>query len=643
VCGIVGVVKLSDNAPVPTVDLLEEMGETIAHRGPDGHGTWVSDDGRVGLHHRRLAIVDLTETGAQPMPDTDGVIQVVVNGEIYNYQELKSDLQRKGVKFRSQTDIEVIPHLYKEYAAEAVEMLDGDFSYGVWNSGERKLTLARDRAGVKPLYWTMQNGLFIFASEIKAILAHPLISARLNQKGLYDYLTYLVVPAPDTLFKDINKLCAGQILELDCSGAEPKLEQSFYYRPLPDRSVSKPQDRLDIEVENLFENSVAKRKMSDVPVGVLFSSGVDSTLNAISFAEKGQKNVRSYTVGVEGEYDDFDDDYHRAKEAAKTLGLDHQDIVISEHDLIDMAEKIIWYMDEPIADPVSIPLYFVTKLAKNCGTTVVQAGEGADELFLGYSKYFATEKHYTKYWSKLSYIPRLLLGPLEWCINKLSHPLAGKIADIVRRKRLKLDFFVSSAVGFYELEKETILSKDFKRKFKNYDSSECIKGLYDELREHKNNPSIFDIITFVELNLRLPELLLMRADKLSMANSVEIRVPFLDKDIINRALSLSSEYCMSGGEGKSPLKRILARSMNNDYVYRKKSGFGLPIHEFFKGALGRELKQMILEDEKDLSQLFDCVAILKRISRGPRSINEGFQLWLIYNFILWKKIFKVTV
>lgn len=643
-CGIVGVINLSQKMAPITSHLMETMGEIIQHRGPDGFGTWVNDDGTVGLHHRRLSIVDLSSSGAQPMPNEDGKIQSVVNGEIYNFSELRTDLETKGHSFRSHTDIEVIPHLYEEHGDKAVEMLDGDFAYGIWDSDKKLLTLARDRAGVKPLYWTVQNDVFIFASEIKAILEHPLIDAELNKKGFYDYLTYLVVPAPDTLFKGIHKLCIGQTLKLDLSAKNPEPITSYFYRPLPKREVKEPSVDLDQLVDDLFEKSVLKRKMSDVPVGVLFSSGVDSTMITLSFSEHGKEKVRSYTVGVEGKYSDFDDDYNRAKIAAKRLELEHNDIVISDNDLIEMAEKIIWHMDEPIADPVSIPLYFVTKLAKDNGTTVVQAGEGADELFLGYNKYQVSKQHYEKYWPKLNYIPKPLLKLLAWSTSKVNHPLADKVADIIRRKAEGLEFFVSSAVGYYELEKRNILSSSFKKEFADYDSSHAMQPLYDELKTAIKDPTIFEIISFFELNVRLPELLLMRADKLSMANSVEIRVPFLDRDIVDFALTLHEDYCIKDKQGKAPLKRSLARDMNDDaYVYRKKSGFGLPVHEFFKGALGKKLASLIKEEREDLEKILDCDELLNSISRKPRSVNEGFQLWQIYNFILWKQIFDVKI
>ena len=616
------------------------MAATMAHRGPDGDGCWISADKKVGLAHRRLAIVDLSDAGRQPMSNEDGSLWMTANGEIYNFQELRADLEARGHRFRSRTDVEVIAHLYEVYGLGFVEMLDGDFGFGLWDDNRKRLILARDRAGVKPVYWTIVEDTFIFASEIKAILAHDLVKPQLNHRGFYDYLTYLVVPAPNTLFKGIYKLEAGTFLTLDAAARDPQPEIHRYWEPAP-KSVQLDPD-LDGQIEYLFKRSVDKRKMSDVPVGVLFSSGVDSCLNTVYFQQGGSQAVKTFTVGVSGINPNGPGDYDLAKIEAQNLKTEHHDIVIRDEDLLKTAEEIIGFQDEPISDPVSVPLHFVTKLARDNGTIVVQAGEGADELFCGYDNYLRFLRHDRQYWQKFSCLPRFMPAAASRLLSVMDHPRVRKIEDVLRRMALGQEFFMSSAVAFYESEKARILSADFRKEHSAYDSYDAVRPYYARLKEIHPNATLLQKITYIELQLRLPELLLMRADKLSMSNSVELRVPFLDREILDFALSVPESFKIKDGIGKDPLKRLVAKHIGHQKAYRKKSGFGVPIHHWFKGKLGNDFLHR-LDRMPELEGLFDVEELRRRIRVGPRSVNEGFQLWTIYNFMAWVKRWNVAI
>lgn len=639
-CGIVGVITLANNGKDVSESKLLQMANTMIHRGPDGNGVWVSSDKRVGFGHRRLAIVDLSEAGRQPMANEDGSVWLTANGEIYNFQALRADLQNHGHRFRSQTDVEVIPHLYEQYGLDCVEMLDGDFGFALWDDKKKQLILARDRAGVKPVYWTIVDDTFIFASEIKAILAHPSVKPRLNQQGFYDYLTYLVVPAPKTLFQGIYKLEAGTFLTLECSRSHPEPKIHRYWEPSP-KSIDL-EDNLDTQLEGLFKRAVDKRKMSDVPVGVLFSAGVDSCLNTIYFSQGSSQAVKTFTVGVSGISAPGQSDYDLAKIEARNLKTEHHDIIIQESDLLQTAEEIIGFQDEPISDPVSVPLHFVTKLARQSGTIVVQAGEGADELLCGYDNYLRFLRHDKRYWNKLSTMPKVFPKIGASILAPVDSPRVRKIEDVLRRMALGQEFFMSSAVAFYESEKARILDPEFKRKHSDYDSFNAVKPYYDRLNAIKPDATLLEKITFIELQLRLPELLLMRADKLSMSNSVELRVPFLDKDILDFSLSVPESYKVKHGIGKDPLKRLVANHIGHEKAFRKKSGFGVPIHHWFKGELGRDFCRR-LESLSGIEELLNVRELKRRVQIGPRTINEGFQLWTIYNFMAWVKRWNVEI
>src|ERR1044071_916563 len=405
-CGICGIYEYGVSAPQVSGPLIEQMRDTMAHRGPDDAGVFVSQDGRVGLGNRRLAIVDLSPAGHAPMPNEDGRVWITFNGEIYNHDALRPGLIERGHHYRSRSDTETIIHLYEERGLDFVDDLEGDFAIALWDETKRRLILARDRIGVKPLYYTVANGRLIFASEIKAILQHPAVTRDIDEEALYHYLTFLTTPAPMTLFAGIRKLPAGCLLTCDARG-EVKITRYWdAIVPPMDAALLDDEQALKAELLRLLEASIEKRMMSDVPFGVFLSGGIDSTANVALMARLMNRPVSTYTIGFR-DNPGFNE-MAEARDVAREYATDHHEVMITEQQLLDFLPDLIFHQDEPIADPVCVPLYHVAKLARESGTTVIQVGEGADELFCGYQDYTRYLRLYDGAWRHLARLPRFL-------------------------------------------------------------------------------------------------------------------------------------------------------------------------------------------------------------------------------------------
>ncbi|HLF01066.1 MAG TPA: asparagine synthase (glutamine-hydrolyzing), partial [Anaerolineales bacterium] len=363
--------------------LLDTMRDTLAHRGPDDAGSWLSPDGRVGLANRRLAIIDLSPAGHQPMSNEDESVWIAYNGETYTYAGHFAPLKARGHQFRSQSDTEVIVHLYEECGADCVHQLRGMFGIAIWDERKRELFLARDRLGVKPLYYTFAGGQFIFGSEIKAILRHPAVKREIDLAAFYHFLTFLTSPAPDTLFKGIHKLPPGHRAVLKAESGQLRVEE---YWDVYDSAAYDPRFTEQDWAERLrtkLAESVKLRMVSDVPYGVFLSGGVDSTVNTALMAVQMDRPVQTFSIGYKDapDYNEFE----WARSAAAHFKTDHHEVEIGAPEFIEFLPKLVYHQDEPIADPVCVPLYYVSKLAREHGTTVIQVGEGSDELFCGYN------------------------------------------------------------------------------------------------------------------------------------------------------------------------------------------------------------------------------------------------------------------
>jgi len=632
-CGICGIWEFSSAAEPVDELLIERMRDTMVHRGPDDAGVRVLDGGRLGLGFRRLAIVDLSAAGNQPMRGCESDdVWLVFNGEIYNHQILRRDLEERGHKYVSHTDTETILHLYEERGLDFLQELEGDFAIALWDAKQQRLLLARDRVGVKPLYYQRENGRLIFASEIKAILTHPSITPEVSEGALYNYLSFLVSPGPETLFKGIYKLPAGHMLLCDRNGETQTVK---YWDALPQEElVSSPQERRE-EILRLLRASITKRMMADVPFGVFLSGGVDSSANVALMAEQMSRPVDTYTVGFSDaqELNELD----AARAIATRFGANHREVVIDENRMKDLLPAMVFHQDEPIADPVCVPLYYVSKLARESGTIVVQVGEGADELFSGYDKYIKYLRLYENFWRYAERAPHSLRRAASIFARPFVNATGNaEAADLVRRLGADQSLFWGAAVVFDEGLKSQLIAPAMKDRWANFTSYDVVLQHLGELEKQRPAADFLTRMTYLELKVRLPELLLMRVDKMTMATSVEARVPFLDHKLVEYAMNVPRDLKVEGSSGKHILKQALEEVLPRDLLYRRKRGFGAPVTRWFRGSLSRELESLVMNSTLRKRSFFDYDFIGKLFDEHRREARDwGFHLWALLNLSLW--------
>jgi len=649
-CGICGVYEYGAAEPSVTSELVDKMRDSMSHRGPDDAGTYVSADRRVGLGNRRLSIVDLSAAGHTPMPNEDQTVWITFNGEIYNHEKLRSWLIERGHRYRSQSDTETIIHLYEEYGSRFVDHLDGDFAVALWDQRAKTLTLARDRIGVKPLYYSVARGRLIFASEIKAILEHPEVRRALDEEALYHYLTFLTTPSPSTLFAGINKLPAGCSLVCDSSGS---VTIERYWDAIVEQSspiIAEGEDRIAEEVRRLLTDSIQKRMMSDVPFGVFLSGGIDSSANVALMSQLTSEPVRTFTVG-------FRDDpaYNEIEEArfiARQYGTEHHEVMIGQQELLEFLPDLIFHQDEPIADPVCVPIYYVSRLARESGTKVIQVGEGSDELFCGYRDYARYLRLHDRVWKYATSLPRSVRRGVSSLAQSLLrvhgdglpstwHKMAP---DLLRRLAEGEELFWSGAFVFDEVHKRDLLTSAaldrltsrHNRNGQSPSTYGIVREDVDRLLAKRPDADRLERMIYHELKLRLPELLLMRVDKMTMATSVEARVPFLDHKLVEFAMRIPRELKLKNGRTKHILKRALEGVIPERVLNRKKVGFGAPINEWMLDRLGSFVETSLFNSSLRRRDLFDY-DFIRRLLTGHRMrrANFSFFLWILLNLNLW--------
>jgi len=648
-CGICGIFEYGSSVPAVSGPLIDRMRDTMFHRGPDAARTFISPDRRVGLGNRRLAIVDLSPAGLAPMPNEDETIWIAYNGEIYNHEQLRSVLLQRGHRYRSRTDTETIIHLYEEFGLDFVDHLEGDFAIALWDEKQGRLILARDRIGVKPLYYTIVSGRLIFASEIKALLEHPLVPRELNEPALYHYLTFLTTPAPSTLFAHINKLPAGCLLTCDSRG---EVQVRRYWDAIvtePNPIIEAGEDAIATELLRLLRASIEKRMMSDVPFGVFLSGGIDSTANVALMSRLMSQPVRTFTVGFEDypAYNEIDE----ARFVAETYNTDHHEVVIGQQEFLDFLPELIFHQDEPIADPVCVPIYYVARLARETGTEVIQVGEGSDELFCGYRDYVRYMKMDRLVWRHLTSLPawmRRLASSVGQALLRVHgdglpsvwHKMAP---DALRRLAAGEELFWSGAFVIDEVHKRRLFTPSAYDRLSRgadadgeYSSHQVVREALDCLLARKPQADLLERMIFQELKLRLPELLLMRVDKMTMATSVEARVPFLDHKLVEFAMSLPSDMKYRGGQTKYILKRALKGVIPDRTLNRRKVGFGAPINEWMLDRLGSFVESSLFGASLRKRDVFDY-GFIGRILQAHRTgkANFSFFLWSLLNLSLW--------
>ncbi len=639
-CGICGIFEYGRATGGVTWDVVSAMRDTMVHRGPDDAGTWISADRRVGLGHRRLSIVDLSAAGHNPMTNETRDVWITFNGEIYNHEKLRPRLVERGHVYRSRTDTETIVHLYEEEGADLVHRLEGMFAFAIWDESKRRLLLARDRLGVKPLYYTINNGRLLFASEIKALLEHPDVARDVDEESLYHYLTFLTTPAPKTLFKGISKLPPGHMLTCDEHG---RIEVRRYWDAIVDQPDEPLSEEETIErVRELLSEAIEKRMMADVPFGVFLSGGVDSSANVALMSKLTSMPVRTFTVGFEGapQYNELD----HARRVAKQFGADYHEVIIGHEDAIAFLPDMIFHQDEPIADPVCVSLYYVSRLARETGTVVVQAGEGSDEIFSGYTTYATYLKMYERVWRHAERLPsgvRRALGaavrsaPGRAAVSRL--PKGKKLVpELSRRLASGEALFWHAAEVWDETTKGSLLTPAYRERLGGLSSYEVVRESLERIAEAKPSSDFLERMIYVELKLRLAELLLMRVDKITMATSVETRVPFLDHKLVEFAMTIPRSMKVRDGQNKWVLKKALEGIVDDDLLYRPKQGFGLPINEWFISGMAPFVEHALFSSPIRQRGFFDYDFIRSLWEQHLSGrVNYSFNIWSLLNLSLW--------
>jgi asparagine synthase (glutamine-hydrolysing) len=627
-CGIVGALTFKNSQFAITEPYITRMRDTMAHRGPDGSGTWVSTDGRVGLGHRRLSIIDLSQAAAQPMCNEDSSLWVCFNGEIYNHADIRKELNKSG-EHRWKTDhsdTEVILHAFEQWGIDCIHKFRGMFAIALWDSKKRQLWLIRDRIGIKPVYYSIHNGRITFASEIKALLQDPHQNRAVDEYSFYHYLSFLTTPAPQTLFEGIKKIPGGTWLRINDDGSI--LENRYwdvwdYAEPLSNVSENELAERILAELRN----AVKLRKISDVPVGVFLSGGIDSSTNAALFSESEGEAIKTFSIGYRGENRSYQNELHYARSMAVEVGAEYYEKLLNVDDLINFLPQMVYLQDEPIADPVCVPVFYLSKLARTNGVTVCQVGEGADELFCGYPT-----------WKTALILQRYNNLPVPNLLKKtglLGLKLIGMEDSFpyekLRRGAANLPIFWGGAEAFTESHKLRLLSPRLRKRFSDNTSWEVLKPIRNRFEKNAWETSDLHWMSYLDLNLRLPELLLMRVDKMSMGVSLEGRVPFLDHKFVELAMSIPTSMKLKNNTLKYLLKKSVRGLIPDELIDRKKQGFGVPVYEWFFDKLGVQIQQELNAFCKK-TDFLNQSEVNRLIKQG-----NGTKIWYIFNFALWWK------
>ena len=633
-CGICGVWEYGAARGNVEPGLLVSMRDVMTHRGPDDAGDLIFDQARGGFGFRRLSIIDLSAAGHQPMHGCTDRVWLVFNGEIYNHAKLRQELEQRGHVYASRTDSETILHLYEERGLDFVNDLEGDYAIAIWDADRERLVLARDRAGVKPLYFYHQAGRIIFGSEIKAILEHPEVTPELNPEALYHYLTFVTTPAPQTLFKGIQKLPAGHLLTI---GRRGDAQVTQYWDALPAPTANNlSESEHEANILQLLRDSISKRMMSDVPFGVFLSGGVDSSANVALMSELMTQPVRTFTVG----FDDCDElnELDSARAISQRFGTDHHEVMIGREDMQKFLPDLVFHQDEPIADPVCIPLYYVSKLARDTGTIVVQVGEGSDELFAGYDWFRTYLEIEDRFWRHAERTPLAA----RRAAAALAQPLVQKVlkkrlaSELVRRLGSNESLFWGGAIVFDETMKSSVLSAEARASYNGTSTYDVVRRYQESFAALRPQADAAARMTYLELKLRLPELLLMRVDKITMATSVEARVPFLDHHLIEYAMNIPRALKIKGQSGKHILKRALESILPHEVLYKPKRGFGAPVHEWFRGPGSSALVQQITNSALRKRGFFDYQFIDRMADEHRRGVKDwSANLWCLLNLSVW--------
>ena len=593
-CGIVGYYGNFDRK------LLSEMNDLIAHRGPDASGLYYADQAPVGLGHRRLSIIDLSPAGAQPMKDALNKVVITFNGEIYNYRELRESLLRDGFRFNSRTDTEILLNLYLRDGFDMLKLLNGIFAFGIYDTRDSSLFLARDGFGVKPLYYTSTHKGFLFASELKALLLEPSVSRQISHEALHYYLSYSWAPSPWTMLKEVNKLEPGHSLIVKDGQVFKK--RSFYKVPVKTAEIRCNEAEAVQMTHSALGVAVERQMVADVPVGAFLSGGLDSS-SICAFARKHVPGglLRCFTIEAQGfEEEGFVDDLKYARMMASYLGVRLDVIQAGAKEISDHMEKMVYHMDEPLADTASINTMLIAKLARDNGITVLLSGTGGDDLFAGYERHLALELERIWAWAPVSV--RKVISRVAMRLPIVS-PVMRRLAKVFRFAELNPDHRIA---GYFHLAhpdvEMSILSAESRMALKNESFS---SPLVESMKETGPDVSRLEKMLYLDAKHYLIDNNLLYTDKMTMAHGVEARVPFLDPDLAAIAANLPAHMKFHKTTGKYILKKAMSADLPMEIIERPKTGFGIPIRRLIKNELGDSFSDLLSQDSLSKRGLFD--------------------------------------
>jgi asparagine synthase (glutamine-hydrolysing) len=626
-CGICGIFHFGSSQHTDGTALLE-MNQQIIHRGPDDAGSLISDG--AGLAMRRLSIIDI-KTGHQPLSNEDGTIWVVYNGEIYNHADLREKMLARGHTYRTHSDTESIVHLYEEYGQDCVNYLRGMFAFVIWDKHRHTLFAARDRLGIKPFYYRLQEGTFIFASEIKALLTYPGVSAEFNAAVLPEYLAFGYVAGEETFFSGIRKLPAGHTLELSENG-EVSIRR-YWDLSVAEDPQARGRNYYVRRYRELLEDAVSSHLMSDVPLGVFLSGGLDSSAVAALTAKSRHESIQTFAVGY-GEQAYSELPY--AKIVADHIGSQHHEVQVTRQQFFDTLPEVIWHEDEPVCWTSSVALYHLAKFTRE-HVTVVLTGEGSDETLAGYTRYAWTV------WNARmdSVYRRVTPSALRAFVREQIH--SARLGATLRRKLehtcLGRDgaswpsfYFDNFYSAFSSNEQRQLLSPGLQRYI---DSTYAGSMAFWE----RSSGTILKRLLYTDINTYLVELL-MKQDQMSMSASIESRVPFLDHPLVEFAASIPTSFALKGLEGKSILKSAVEDLLPHSIIYRKKMGFPTPWSQWLAGDQLQELENLLLEQRSIQRNLFQPDAVRRIFAEHrSRTRDNSNRIWRLLNLELWFRVF----
>jgi asparagine synthase (glutamine-hydrolysing) len=626
-CGINGIFNYGKSNAIAGKDLIQKMNNTIRHRGPDDEGVEEPATDVLFFGHCRLSIIDLSKGGHQPMTSESGNV-IIFNGEIYNYLELKGHFP--GRIFKSSSDTEILLAMYEKYGEACLDYLNGMFAFAIWDKQKEELFMARDRSGKKPLYFSQQQGIFAFSSEIKALLELPWIKPQLDEEAFYHFLTFNMLPPPLTMFKNIFKFHPAHKMKLDKHGS---MSYSAYWEVEYSDFSNQTFDELKDKTLQGLEKSVAYRMISNVPVGAFLSGGVDSSALVAIMSKLTTHPIKTYSIGFENQPDY--DELIFARKVSKMFNTDHYERTVKPDDLRNFLPKVVDIFDEPIADSTCIPIYFISEKAREKGSIVVLTGDGSDEIFAGYRNYLRYLKYY-RYFSGYSKFPAFIKSTISrtYALYDNSSPRN----EMLFRAWKNQEFFWGGARSFKESVKADFLTKEFQQRNAKLNSYSIISDYKKQFNkttlQSKHN---IDWMCYLGFKFTDPNRYLYRADKLGMAHSIELRSPFLDYEYVNFALSLPGKYKIVNNEPKYILKKALEKILPADILYRKKMGFCLPLREW-GGDVMIDFVTMNANDFCKNTDLFNLAGIEKIVSK-VRSGNDANinDLWTIYFLMSWFK------